>query len=378
MAKKMFFVGMLGAALAVLIGGCKTEADGGGGGGFDSALVGTWHSTQAAADSGENVAFEFTADGILTGDAFTAGEVRVTTSGRRISATLYLDGQAPVDAGSADYDVDGTELRFSNPSAGQPNYFTILITALNAVSGFPGASDCYFKRAGSGGGGDDDGKNGGKTFDSNLVGMWYWTQAAANNGDFPAFEFTSDGKLTSDHELMMGETTVTTLNGHITTTNGSVDYEINGTELRFFNPSSGFNTFSSLIGRFYKAGSGGGASFDSTLVGTWYSSWADANNGQNAVFEFTTAGRLLILNEEFMTVPGELTATTSSGRIHATLAVNREKSDAGAANYEFSDNGNQLEFSNMNMNFGLNYFTLLVSASGDGFGRVFFTKGQSK
>jgi hypothetical protein len=70
MAKKMFFVGTLGAALAVLIAGCDLSGlinNANGGGGFDNALVGTWHLSRTDADNGRDAAFTFTSDGRLTG-----------------------------------------------------------------------------------------------------------------------------------------------------------------------------------------------------------------------------------------------------------------------------------------------------------------------
>jgi hypothetical protein len=122
MAKKRFF-GILCAALVcgLLIPGCKD----GGGGGMDSALVATWHTSQTAANNGTNALFELTADGRLLdgGQGYvSSGDWRVVTVGAsRISATCTSNGQT-LNMGSADYDVSGTELRFSNFGAGDSSY----------------------------------------------------------------------------------------------------------------------------------------------------------------------------------------------------------------------------------------------------------------
>jgi hypothetical protein len=117
----------------------------GGSGDIDSALVAKWHSTQKAANDGEYVVFEFTSRGILTGDAFTAGVIKVTTSKGRISSTTTLNG-ITTNTGSVDYVVRGTELRFSNPSSGA-NIFSSLIADQNLGIALGGAG-CYFKKAG--------------------------------------------------------------------------------------------------------------------------------------------------------------------------------------------------------------------------------------
>jgi hypothetical protein len=108
-------------ALSLVLAGCDTgggEGSGSGGGGFDSALVATWHSTQAAAGSGSSAVFEFKAGGILTmsGQADGSG-FTVTTSGGRVSATVTTRGQT-VDGGSIAYAVSGTTLKFSDPVNG--------------------------------------------------------------------------------------------------------------------------------------------------------------------------------------------------------------------------------------------------------------------
>ncbi|MDR0386889.1 MAG: hypothetical protein LBH57_02510 [Treponema sp.] len=153
--KKFLLLGLLAMTAVFGLAGCRNPAGGGNGGkdeddgSIDSALVATWHSTQDAANSGESVVFEFTADGRLTGDAFTNGVATVTTSNGRISAILTLNGQS-IDGGSADYTVSGTELRFSNPSNSPTNYFRILINLLNVGMAI-GGSDCYYKADGEGG-----------------------------------------------------------------------------------------------------------------------------------------------------------------------------------------------------------------------------------
>jgi hypothetical protein len=122
MAKKSFFVGILCIILVsgLLIAGCDNPA-GSEGDGIDSALVARWHSTQGAADSGSSVVFEITADGRITGAAFTGGDWAVTTSGGRISASYTANGVTI--GGSADYFVDGTALTFSNPGTDPGNVF---------------------------------------------------------------------------------------------------------------------------------------------------------------------------------------------------------------------------------------------------------------
>ena len=75
-----------------------------------------------------------------------SGEVTVATSNGRITATLTKNGQN-MDAGSADYAVSGTELRFSNLSAGGMNYFSILNNLLT-IGGALGGSDCFYKSSG--------------------------------------------------------------------------------------------------------------------------------------------------------------------------------------------------------------------------------------
>jgi hypothetical protein len=119
----------------LLLAGCDTGlSDGGGGGGvtIDPDLVGKWYQTQAAADAGGNdFLFEFT-----TGGQFTVvgqqGVMKVTTSDDKISATATASG-APIDYGSASYDVNvtalTTTLTFSKPTGGTPNIFSILTTA---------------------------------------------------------------------------------------------------------------------------------------------------------------------------------------------------------------------------------------------------------
>jgi hypothetical protein len=395
-------------ALGLVLAGCDngTMSEGEG---FDSALVGTWHSTQAAADSGEYAAFEFTADGILTGDAFTAGVVNVTTSNGRISATLTLNGNT-VDAGSADYELDhGTELMFSSPSVGGMNVFTSLISG-QAISIAAGRAGCYYKSSvGSSSGG----------FDSALVATWHSTQEAANNEQYAAFEFTDEGILTGD-AFTAGIVNVTTSNGRISATltlngntvdAGSVDYEVShGTELRFSNPSvGGMNIFTPLIsgqqvssaaggaGCYYKkaggggtggetdgkqpgtsgtgtggtgtSGGGNGGGIDNALVGTWhYSAQEAVNNGQYAAFEFTADGSLTIAGQSSDMV---ITVTTSNGRISATLTLSGNTMDAGSANYTVS--GTTLSFSNPSGG-DINIFTVLQQVSSAAGGSGYYYK----
>jgi hypothetical protein len=161
MVKKSFLAGILCIMLVfgLFIVGCDTGTNPGGGdegGSIDSALVGTWYSTQTAADNGQSPMFEFTADGRLTGGAIP-GDIKVTTSNGRISATITANGQT-IDGGSADYVVNGTQLTFSNPSGGQSNIFATL-----SVAG------SYYKSAGGNGNGSGDG-NGASS--NPFVGTW--------------------------------------------------------------------------------------------------------------------------------------------------------------------------------------------------------------
>ena len=127
-------------------GGSNGGTGGGsGGGGIDNALVAKWHSTQAAADSGTSTVFEITADGNMTGEAFTT-PVQVTTSAGRISAVTTVNGQT-VDGGSANYVVEGTTLRFSNPSTAG-GYFTSLIAGQDFSIAL-GGDGKYHKKAGN-------------------------------------------------------------------------------------------------------------------------------------------------------------------------------------------------------------------------------------
>jgi hypothetical protein len=116
---------------------------------FDRALVAKWHSTQAAADSGQYVAFEFTAEGILTGEpeVFNPAAVfKATTSNGRVSATITMNGQT-FDGGSAAYIVNGTTLKFSNPTGAGP--FVSLIAGQDLSLAMPGGTGLYYKKAGN-------------------------------------------------------------------------------------------------------------------------------------------------------------------------------------------------------------------------------------
>jgi fibronectin type 3 domain-containing protein len=153
--KHGLFFGFAVLALTAMFAltGCDNPSSGGGGGGggggFDSALVATWHSTQAAADSGDSAAFEFTADGSLTiagqSDTMT---ITTTTSGGLISMTYTADGYT-LDGGSIKYKINGTTLQFSNPSAGG-QIATILNSSQQLVNAM---GDGYFHKSSAGGGG---------------------------------------------------------------------------------------------------------------------------------------------------------------------------------------------------------------------------------
>jgi hypothetical protein len=165
MAKKFFFTGTLCMALVcgVLVSGC-----GGGGGGIDSALVAKWHQYQADADNGANAVFELTSDGrLLDGDLgiITAGEWKVTVSGaKRISATCTLNGQT-VDMGTADYDIQGTELTFSNFTGAPNNIFKKLDLSVSTSGG-------KYYRSGSG---DNNGSS------NPFLGTWTGSDADGNS-----------------------------------------------------------------------------------------------------------------------------------------------------------------------------------------------------
>jgi hypothetical protein len=124
MAKKVFLFGMFCIVFGLLLAGCDTGVSGGGGGGgatIDPDLVAKWYQTQAAADAGGTPLFEIATGGRLIG-AIVTGEVTVTTSNKRISATIATGGAA-IDHGSADYTVDNeTQLTFSNPANGSIFY----------------------------------------------------------------------------------------------------------------------------------------------------------------------------------------------------------------------------------------------------------------
>jgi hypothetical protein len=119
---------------------------------IDENLVATWHSTQAAADSGTSVTVEFTFDGkmILAGQSPETVIMVTTTSGGRISATATMMG-VTVDFGSAAYVVEGTTLVFDNFSGGSPvNYFYNLMDALTTISSALGGDGKFHKAGGDG------------------------------------------------------------------------------------------------------------------------------------------------------------------------------------------------------------------------------------
>ncbi|MDR1429135.1 MAG: hypothetical protein LBI85_02505, partial [Spirochaetaceae bacterium] len=148
----------IGALIASGLTGCDNPSGGdGGGGGIDKALVATWHSTQAVADAGTDVVFEITSGGklIIAGQSSDA-DITVKTSGGTISATMTTGGQT-VDGGSADYEIDGTTLEFSNLSLGGFNVFTPLKAGQDLSLGLGGAG-CYYRKAGSSGNDNGNGK----------------------------------------------------------------------------------------------------------------------------------------------------------------------------------------------------------------------------
>jgi hypothetical protein len=153
---KFLVLGILAVVLTfgIIAAGCDNGTSSGGGPSLDKALVAKWHSTQDAADKGTDVAFEITADGSIIGDAFTE-EFKVTTSAGRISAIITMGGEN-YDAGSADYVVVGTTLKFSNASAG--SVFTSLIAGQDFSLAMSG--DGKYHKSASGGGGTGGGTGG--------------------------------------------------------------------------------------------------------------------------------------------------------------------------------------------------------------------------
>jgi hypothetical protein len=159
MAKKMFFAGILCLTLVfgLLIAGCDIAGllnnAANGGGTFDSALVGTWHLSQTAADDGQSAVFTFASDGRLT-MSFSAEVYNASTSNGRISSTRNLSGII-VDSGSVDYRVaNGTELTLTNPiSDTGGDIFSSLMAH--------GGNGSFYKPAGSSGNGGNGNGNGG-------------------------------------------------------------------------------------------------------------------------------------------------------------------------------------------------------------------------
>jgi hypothetical protein len=251
---------------------------------------------------------------------------------------------------------------------------------------------------GSSSGGDEGGGGGGGngSFDSALAATWHSTQDAANSGSSVAFEFTSGGRLTIAGQSNM-EITVTTSGGRISATvttggqtvdGGSVAYVVSGTTLTFSDPSvGGMNVFQSLVagqqiaGCYYKSssGSGGGGnnnggggggdnggggdggnngSFDSALVATWHSTQYNANIETSAVFEFTDDHKLIITGQSSQT--GEITVTTSGGRINATVTMGGQTAPGGSVGYLLSET--KLIFYDLNAS-GMNVLQPLVTSS---------------
>jgi hypothetical protein len=169
---------------------------GSGGGVIDSALVATWHSTQAAADEGDDVVFEFRADGnfILASGAMAEGATaKAVTSNGRISATLTASGYT-IDWGSADYAVNGTRLKFSNFSTGY-NYFQILMQSLEQIDDIVDADPYFYK---SGGGSSSGGED---VFKGTWVSNDNFIRLVASNGSFKEY-------LANNKEVVRGTYTI--------------------------------------------------------------------------------------------------------------------------------------------------------------------------
>jgi hypothetical protein len=114
---KLFIMGMLAVMLAfgLVLAGCKTDSDDGGGSGDgnrDSKLVAKWYASQFSAneDTINGLLFELKGDGklfLVTADASTTW----TTSGGKIT-TNYAGG-----VGTVDYAIEGTILTITGVGA---------------------------------------------------------------------------------------------------------------------------------------------------------------------------------------------------------------------------------------------------------------------
>jgi hypothetical protein len=155
--------------LGFLVIGCDTDTDTDTDGGIDSALVGTW-----GLNTGGSL-FEITADGRITSTVIDGdGTFKVTTSAGRISI---------IDEESVNYVVEGTTLKFSNPSTDE-GLFAFLIN-------FYGKGE-YYKIAGSGTGGNDTGggtDTGGGV--NPFIGTW---RGSTNSSNY--FTFKADSTFT--------------------------------------------------------------------------------------------------------------------------------------------------------------------------------------
>jgi hypothetical protein len=72
----------------------------------------------------------------------------VTTSGGSITATLNAQGY-DLDWGTADYNVSGTKLKFSNFSGGQLNEFRDLQYAIDTINNAANNSDSFYYKSAS-------------------------------------------------------------------------------------------------------------------------------------------------------------------------------------------------------------------------------------
>jgi hypothetical protein len=148
MKTKRFFLFGLPAvllALGLVFVSCDNGTNGGEEGGFDSRLVATWHSTQTAAENGDSALFWFEGDGSLTIASQSNMIIKATTSGGTLSMTSTSGGQT-FDGGSIKYEISGTLLKFSNPTAGG-SIANILNSAQSLVN--PPFGDGYFHKSGS-------------------------------------------------------------------------------------------------------------------------------------------------------------------------------------------------------------------------------------
>jgi hypothetical protein len=171
MKRDSFFrAGILALALMFAMAGigCETGTNGGGKAGLDKALVAKWYIYPTQVDDpDEEPVFEISSDGRLTGSSVSElAEILVTTSGKKISATVTVNGET-AESGTATYSVTGNKLLLTNPmlNGAQGGVFLPFITAIQLAQSI-GASlgaDGHFHKSGASGasGGEEGGGTGG-------------------------------------------------------------------------------------------------------------------------------------------------------------------------------------------------------------------------